>query len=221
MKDLAERIARQLEGMSGKRALLAAFDGVDTAGKTTLADRVHGILEARGRNSVRVSIDRFHNPREIRIARGEFSPEGFFFDSFDLDRIVALVLAPVKAGCGRLVDGIYDYRAASTVSGTGHDVSDDLIVLFDGIFLHRDELAGYWDWSVFLDVDFDTVLKRAVARDAALFGSVEEVERRYRARYIPGEQLYLDRCRPLERAILVIDNNDWADPRLVKGQLPD
>jgi uridine kinase len=31
----------------------------------------------------------------------------------------------------------------------------DAILLFDGIFLHRPELRPYWDFSIFLAVNFN------------------------------------------------------------------
>jgi hypothetical protein len=39
------------------------------------------------------------------------------------------------------------------------------VLLLDGIFLHRDELVGAWDFSVFLDVPVDIAVARMVERD--------------------------------------------------------
>jgi uridine kinase len=47
-----------------------AVDGIDCAGKTTLADRLGELLHA-----ARVSIDDYVRPAEQRHARGELSPE--------------------------------------------------------------------------------------------------------------------------------------------------
>jgi uridine kinase len=67
---------------------------------------------------------------------------------------------------------------------------------------------------MFVSASFDEILRRAVERDAALLGSPAEVQRRYRARYIPGQKLYFATVRPMERADLVIDNDDPARPFL-------
>ncbi len=53
-----------------------AIDGVDAAGKTTLADELVGPVKQRGRPVVRASIDGFHRPRAERYRRGQESPEG-------------------------------------------------------------------------------------------------------------------------------------------------
>jgi uridine kinase len=42
----------------------------------------------------------------------------------------------------------------------------------------------------------------------------EAARERYRRRYIPAEKLYLRRMRPHERADVVVDNTDFAAPRL-------
>ena len=72
-----------------------------------------------------------------------------------------------------------------------------------------------WDFAVFLDVDFDVAVERASQRDWALFGSVEEARDRYWKRYVSGQRLYLGACRPQEHADVVIDNNDWMNPRII------
>jgi len=56
-----------------------AVDGIDCAGKTTLADRLGELL-----HGARVSIDDYLRPAEQRHARGELSPEGYYRDSHDL-----------------------------------------------------------------------------------------------------------------------------------------
>jgi uridine kinase len=62
-------------------------------------------------------------------------------------------------------------------------------------------------------------VRRAEARDVQLFGSVEEVRRRYRERYVPGQQLYFRTAQPERWASIVVDNNDPADPEIVASSL--
>jgi uridine kinase len=64
-----------------------AVDGIDCAGKTTLADRLGELLQA-----ARLSIDDFLRSPEERHAR-EFEPAGYYRDSFDNDAFRAAVLA--------------------------------------------------------------------------------------------------------------------------------
>lgn len=210
-------IAEQIIKIKGNNTILVAFDGVDTSGKTTLANRIHDLFKKKGLDSIRVSIDKFHNPKEIRVSKGEYSPEGFFYDSFNYEKINEFIINPVKSGKSSLINGIYDYRTENQINQNIVNLTKDSIILFDGIFMNRDELVQYWDYSVFLDVSFDTVRERAINRDKALFGSEEEILNKYNKRYIPGEELYIKLCNPKDRANIVIDNNDWLNPVITKG----
>jgi len=85
----------------------------------------------------------------------------------------------------------------------------------DGVFLLRPELRDAWDLRVFVCVTPEESLRRAPVRDLELFGSPEDVQRRYLTRYLPGHQLYLDEARPFEAADFVVDNDAPDAPRLV------
>ena len=215
--DLVDNLAVHICNTQNNKPIVVAFDGVDTSGKTTLADQIYEALKAKEKNCIRISIDKFHNPKEYRMRSGELSPEGFFYDSFNAEKIIEYVLDPIKNRRGFIIHGIYDYKKEKPVKIEQTQVTNDLIVLFDGIFLNRDELAEYWDLSIFLDVSFDIVLKRAIARDEKYFGSIDEVENRYMNRYIPGEKIYLSTCFPKDRADIVIDNNDFDNKTIIKG----
>lgn len=202
-----------------KGPLIVAFDGVDTSGKTTLADAVQ--LEMNRQhifNPQRITIDKFHNPSDIRNRRGNLSPEGFFYDSFNISAILENIILPIRKGGKYIINGIYDYKTEKDVSISKIPLNSDIVILFDGIFLNRDELFNHWDLSIFLDVTFETVLKRAIKRDIELFGNIENIKKRYLKKYIPGERIYLELCRPKERAQIVIDNNNFKDPILLKKQ---
>jgi len=214
--NISNQIALYIKQIKRNKPILVGFDGVDTSGKTTLADNVYKILKLQNENVIRISIDKFHNTKEIRLAKGDLSPEGFFEDSFNIDKIKELVLDPIKNNETAIITGIFDYRNESEINQNKIIIEPNLIVLFDGIFLNRNELTKYWDISIFLDVSFETVIKRALIRDVNYFGSEEEVIKRYKKRYIPGEEIYLSDCKPKERASFVIDNNDWENPVIIK-----
>ena len=62
-----------------------AIDGVDAAGKTSLAYELGKVLLEKKKNVIRASIDGFHNPGYIRYKRCKDSPEGYYYDSFNYD----------------------------------------------------------------------------------------------------------------------------------------
>lgn len=215
--EIIDYILEAIKSVKNDKTILVAFDGVDNAGKTVLADKLFETMKSQNIFSpVRISIDKFHNPKEIRLHQGELSPEGFFNDSFNYKNIIENVIMPVKSNNDYLISGVFDYKTESTINEIKIPISKDTVVLFDGIFMNRDELYKYWDISIFLDVTFETVLKRALARDVKLFGFEKEVIKKYNHQYIPGEKIYLNKCKPKERADIVIDNNNYYNPKVMK-----
>jgi uridine kinase len=63
--------------------------------------------------------------------------------------------------------------------------------------------------------DREEALRRAVRRDAELWGSEAAARRRYRTRYVPGQQLYLDEVDPRRLADVVFENTKPESPSLV------
>jgi uridine kinase len=96
-----ERLARRIGELPVPAKV--AIDGVDAAGKTTLADELAGMLPA----ARRLSADAFLRSTEERYRRGRESPEGYYLDSFDHARLREAVSA---AGGLLLVDGIFLFR---------------------------------------------------------------------------------------------------------------
>jgi uridine kinase len=192
-----------------------AIDGPDAAGKTVLADEMAPLIERAGRPVVRASIDGFHNPRAQRWARGAESPEGYYFDSFDYRALRESLLKPLGAGGNRRIRRrVFDFRTDEPAYSRLETAPREAVLLFDGVFLLRQELDGLWDFSLFVDAPFRETLQRAAIRDAAMFGSEATVIRRYAARYVPGQQIYYETERPQSRASVVMDNADPDRPKL-------
>ena len=92
--------------------------------------------------------------------------------------------------------------------------SENAILLPDGVWLLRPELAEVWDFRIFVSVESEECLRRAPERDTAIYGSRQEVERRHRGRYIPSQRLYLAAARPAEVADVIVRNDDPVRPTL-------
>jgi uridine kinase len=196
------------------------IDGFAAAGKTTLADELVAPLEQRGRVVLRVSIDGFHNPAEIRHRRGRLCPVGYYQDSFDHEAIVRNVLTPLGPNGNREFKAAnYDYLNSTSVDAACETAPADAILLFDGIFLQRPELKDHWDFTVFVHADFSIMLDRACQRDLEKFDSEEGVRQSFEQRFIPGSRLYQAQERPHERAHMLVNNNDVCQP-VLQSNLP-
>jgi uridine kinase len=89
-------------------------------------------------------------------------------------------------------------------------------VVADGIFLHKPELRGAFDLTIWLAVDRDVARARAIERDSPW---MEDAAERYATRYAPAETRYLDEIDPERLADIVVDTTDPAHPRLVLDSL--
>jgi len=214
--ELLELLDGLLLDLERPHPVRVAIDGPDAAGKTMLADELATLLVEK-RPVIRSGIDYFHNPRELRYRRGADSPEGYFYDSFDYEAVRRVLLDPLgPGGSRRYRRALFDHRVDERVEAPEEEATLDAILLFDGIFLLRPELASCWDFSIFVHADFNEIVRRAEARDRELIGGAEDVRERYRKRYIPGQELYFSSCAPQEVADVVIDNTDLDDPKLIR-----
>ena len=149
--------------------LRVAIDGIDNAGKTTLANELAPLIEQRGRAVIRASIDGFHRPRQERYSRGPDSAEGYYEDLFDYTTLREEILVPLGP------DGNLHYRSATfdvrrdiSLSTPERVASPNAILLFDGVFLLRPELVEQWDYRLFVEVTMEEALRRAMKRDLPL-----------------------------------------------------
>ena len=213
-QQLIADLAASIAALERPHAVRVAVDGVDAAGKTTLADELRAAMT--GRTVIRASIDGFHNPQAVRRQRGAMSPEGYFHDTFNFTALIEELLQPLGPdGDGRFRRAVFDYRADNAVDLPQESAEPDAILILDGVFLLRPELRPHFDFSIFVRADFDVTLARAERRDLTLFGSADDVRTRYEQRYVPGQQMYLDTVQPERWATIVIDNNDPEQPVVV------
>ena len=213
-KDVITQIADNLLARSGR--LRVGIDGVDTAGKTTRADELAQAISAAGRPALRATIDGFHQPREFRYRRGPDSPEGYFADSFDLPALRRVLLDPLGPGGDRREQTrLFDHRADAQVAAPVISAPPDCILLFDGVFLQQPALKGCFEVIIFVQVSFETMLARAVQRDADALGGEDAARARYLARYIPAQQRYLADFQPQRHADIIVKNDDPDRPGIV------
>ena len=210
LKRVADHLAARLPG----HPLRVAVDGITAAGKTTVADELAQAVSWHGRPTTRLSMDGFHHPREHRYRQGRESGRGYYEDAYDLTAFAELVLTPLgpngdRSYAPRVLDLEADVRVDERM------VADpESIVLVDGSFLQRRELAELWDEVVFVDAGFDAAASRGARRDAAMFGGVEEAAERYRSRYHEASRIYIESLDPRSAATVVIDNDDPDQPVL-------
>ncbi|MFF5012960.1 HAD-IA family hydrolase [Streptomyces sp. NPDC001165] len=192
------------------RPYVVGVTGVDTAGKSRLAERLRVALQDRGVPAAVVHVDDFHRPRAERYDPALPEPRQYYERSIDFARLAAEVLAPLRAdgGLHRTVARL-DLPTDEWTT-IRYDIDPGSVVILEGVFLYRAETRPHVDLFVHLHVDEHTVLERARSRDLPAQG--EEVMRKYRDKYLPAQRAYLDEHAPRTLADVMLDNSRWQEP---------
>jgi uridine kinase len=218
--EVLDRLAEAVESVTVSHPTRVAIDGPPASGKTTLADELAVVLRAQGHAVIRATIDDFLFLRAKRYRRGEYSAEGCYFDTHDTDALKRVLLDPLgPGGDRRFQHAVYDHAADTPLSPPVMTAPAGAVLLFDGVFLLRPELVDRWDLRVFVSTALEKTVDRAVIRERRV-SSQGEVERRWRERYIPSQQLYFDTVHPTEHAHIVVHNDQPQEPVLEGGAPP-
>ncbi|MGN9846519.1 cytidylate kinase family protein [Nonomuraea sp. H19] len=214
--ELISRLAEAISSVATAHPLRVAIDGPPAAGKTTLADELAAVLRAQDRAVIRATVDDFLVPRAQRYRRGQYSAEGCYFDAHDRAALCRVLLDPLgPGGDRRFQPAVYDRDTDTPSSPPATTAPADAVLLFDGVFLLRPELIDRWDLRIFVSVPFEQTVDRARDRSAALAGSAAdtaEIERSWRHRYIPSQQLYFATARPADHADIIVYNDQLHRP---------
>jgi uridine kinase len=208
------RVADHLLGLDTDHPLRVAVDGVTASGKSTFAAELTAAIAERGRPAIHLSTDEFHRQRAYRH-RQDDPAAGYYDDAYDYDAIARLLLDPLGPGGDRgFRRRSHDLTTDELIDESAETADADAIVVVDGSFLQRPELAELWDEVIFLDTTLETAQNRGVQRDGELLGGATAAARAFSSRYHAAGRRYLDEERPCARASIVVDNEDVTRPVL-------
>ncbi len=192
---------------------IIGINGVDTSGKTSSAVLLENYLQKQGFKVIVIHLDDFHNPSEVRNSGSE-PIQSYIDNAFNLEMICQEILNPISEG--KIIDKeltLLDLDSNSFTLKKRFSIDEDTVVILEGVLLYREPLDHFFNYRIFLDISFAEVLNRAKIRDVPKYG--QEFIQRYRQKYIPIQQKYLDLWRPMDRADLIINNTDFFYPKTV------
>jgi len=199
------------------RPTRVAVEGITASGKTTWAADLVAALEAGGRPATHVSMDGFHHPAAHRRRQGPMSADGYYEDAYDLPALRRCLLDPLGPGGDRSMrTAVIDLASDRPVDPSQVLVAPNGVVVVDGSFLARPEVADGWDVRVWLEVSFEVALTRGVARDAELLGGEAAARSAFTQRYHAAFRRYLAEVDPAATADVVIDNTDPTTPLILR-----
>lgn len=215
--DLINELAAVVSRLGAGR-LRVAVDGYTASGKTSFGHELAAALRRLGRPTLRTSLDDFKNPwREAReLGYDRISGEGYYRNAYDHRSVRDLLLAPMgPEGSGRVVLCAHDPLTGEDHRDTVVAAPTNAVLVVDSVFAFRPEYNDFWDFRIWLDVDPEQSLARGIARDVDSEG-LEEATRLHRDRYHVAELIYLAEVEPRTLADVVVDNRDFANPRLLR-----
>jgi uridine kinase len=217
---MLERLADLIVAVERPHPVRVAIDGRGGAGKSTLADELVAPIERRGRPAIRAEVDDFYRLEVDKHSRARLTAQAFY-DAYDHAALRRRLLDPLgPGGSRRYRRRWHDGWNEGEIDEPERTAPDDAVLLVDGVFLLRPELAGFWDVRIFVDVDAEQGLARGVERDLVFEAPETRAagrERRirvWRERYLPADDAYQRDVQPTILADAVVDNRDPAAPRL-------
>ncbi len=212
-----EAISDEILSKQIDRPLLVAINGKDASGKTTMADNLaQHVSEKTTRQIIRISVDDFMNERAVRYTLTESAGRSCYEYTFNFVDFVKYALLPLhQNGSCTYKNKIFDHATDTATTSPDKVANADAIIVVDGVFLYKRDLANYWDLKILLRTDDEVVIERGARRDEERIGSYAEAKRKYIERYIASQTIYYDEEKPERAANIIVDNNDINAPFIV------
>jgi len=191
IRTAADQVADALPSRTRWGFALVALDGMGGSGKSTLA----AALTERCGAAV-VHGDDFYRPMD-QAERAALSPEEGCDRYFDWQRLRDEVLLPLASGLPARY-GRYDWGTGALAPDETHTVARSGIVVVEGVYAARPELAGFYDLLVYVDTPPEESMRRLRERGHD-HGPLD-----WEARWRAAEEHYVATTRPRERADLVV-----------------
>lgn len=187
----ALQVAAAVDAQSREGFALVALDGMGGSGKSTLAAALAELCGA-----VVVHGDDFYRPMDAE-ERARLDPVQGYHRYFDWQRLREEVLAPLAAGRDAGYRR-YDWETGALAPDEIHVVSHAGVVVVEGVYTARSELADCYDLVVYVDTPREESLRRLRERGH------DHGPTNWESRWRLAEEHYLAVDRIQERAHLVV-----------------
>jgi uridine kinase len=167
---------------------IIAIDGLGGSGKTTLAATVAELLDG----ATVIHGDDFYRPMPEH-EREQLDAQQGYHQYFDWQRLRDQVLSPLRAGQPARYQR-FDWETGNLADR--HEISPGQVVIVEGIYAARPELAPYYHLITYIDTPREICLQRVRARGQ----DSEEWIMRWRA----AEDFYVQTTWPQTRAQLLV-----------------
>lgn len=198
-KDQLEALATEILHNYSRGRALVAVDGRHGAGQREFADALAEELREKSAHVFRASIDDFFRPRRDREREGRLDGRAHYREAYDYSLLRRVLVDPFHTGgsTGFVLTGFDEVRDQPVFQPKWMSAGFDAILVMDGVFLNRPELAGLWNYSIWLTTP------------------LLEPQDDEQKRNVESDEAYLKDANPSEKATTLIDNQDLDHPRRV------
>ncbi|QMV44022.1 kinase [Cohnella cholangitidis] len=201
-KKLTEKLLSQYSTRSSKdRPFIVAIDGLGGAGKTTLVEKLEQELNNNNCKVVIIHIDDHIVEKNKRYQTGHEEWYEYYYLQWNLNKLTTNLFEVLHNSHHSIVLPFYD-TSTDSISNKEVTVPTDSIVLIEGIFLQRKEWRKFYDIIIFLDCPLELRNERVLNRDSYI-GDNHAIINKYKSRYWPGEEHYLEIEKPFRNADII------------------
>jgi uridine kinase len=186
-----EQLLSWLKTLPRKQStILVGIDGCGGSGKSTIASKI----KDKNSDIAIVHMDDFYRPSsEIIKDEPTLKPVGA---DFDWHRLLNQVIEPLSQD----KEGFYQrYSWETDCLAEWHTIPVGGIVIIEGVYSIRKELADKYDFKIWVDCPREIRLSRGLERDG------EKARDMWENNWMISEEIYVEKHQPFERADLVVD----------------
>ena len=199
---IKEIIEPLMQLLADKDIVILGIDGLGGAGKSTISESVAQELENKGICPVLLHIDDFIHTKQIRYNDAYEQWQCYYDLQWRYDHFIETLNKLRSAPQQSVQIELYD-KDDDCYFSKEHTVSGKTVVIVEGIFLQRKELAGQFDYMVYIDIPEQVRLERVLKRDTYI-GNEQQIIDKYEIRYFPAERRYFSEYSPDKSADYVI-----------------
>ncbi len=197
-----------------QKVVRVGINGIEGTGKTVFCSKLTEYLVLNKLDAIQVSIDGYHNTKEIRYKQGRDSAKGYYEDGYCEIEFVEKVLKSSQNEKPNYVEMIHDLETDKILNLEPKKLSHNSIILTDGAYLFKEIYAEHWDLKIYLKTDFETASKRGIRRDSEKLGGFEIAKEKYQNRYHLASKMYVEEFEPENKADIVINNSDFENLKI-------
>jgi len=198
------------------KVVRVGINGIEGTGKTVFCNNLILFLRKNGLDAIHVSIEGYHNTKELRYKQGRNSAKGYYEDGYCEIEFIEKVLKSCQSENPKYVEAIHNLETDEILKLQPRNITNKSIIVTDGAYLFKDVYSDFWDLKIYLKTDFLTASIRRINRDLIQLGGLKSTKEKYDNRYHLASKMYNEENNPMEKADVIIDNTNLEDLVIVK-----